>query len=145
MKVLEINAFRAGIKWDRKQQKLFDASGNEVQYETWEKSMANKYNWLSRVAVEDVVYDSHAEYRQYQNLKLLERAGQIEALHYHGIRFSLGKSDKGKLISYTPNFTYIKDGRLVAHEVKGFRVRDWPVRADLFAKAYPEWQLEVTK
>ena len=106
--------------------------------------MANKYH-VSRIAIDGVVYDSNAEALQHQTLKLLEKAGQIEALHYHGIRFSLGKSDKGKLISYTPDFTYIKDGRLVAHEVKGVRVRDWPVRAALFAQAYPEWRLEVTK
>ena len=38
VKVLEINAFRAGIKWDRKAQKLFDGGGNEVAYEEWEKA-----------------------------------------------------------------------------------------------------------
>ena len=106
--------------------------------------MANKYH-VSRVAIGGIVYDSQTEALQHQGLKLLEKAGQIEALHYHGIRFSLGKSDKGKLISYTPDFTYIKDGRLVAHEVKGVRVRDWPVRAALFTQAFPEWQLEVSE
>lgn len=34
--LLEINAFRAGIHWDRKAQKLYDAYGTEVGYETWE-------------------------------------------------------------------------------------------------------------
>jgi len=37
VKVLEINAFRAGIKWDRKAQRLYDGAGNEVAYEEWEK------------------------------------------------------------------------------------------------------------
>ena len=37
VKVLEINAFRAGIRWDRKEQKLYDGAGNEIPYETWGK------------------------------------------------------------------------------------------------------------
>jgi len=37
VKVLEINAFRAGITWDRKEQKLFDRNGKSITYETWEK------------------------------------------------------------------------------------------------------------
>lgn len=35
--LLEINAFRAGIRWDRKAQKLYDREGKEIHYETWEK------------------------------------------------------------------------------------------------------------
>jgi len=37
VKVLEINAFRSGIKWDRRAQKLFDGDGREIPFETWEK------------------------------------------------------------------------------------------------------------
>lgn len=37
VKVVEINAFKTGIKWDRKAQKLYDHAGREIRYETWEK------------------------------------------------------------------------------------------------------------
>lgn len=104
--------------------------------------MKTKYN-VSKIAVEGIVYDSKAEAKRHHELSLLERAGKIEALHYHGLLFRLGRSDKGRTISYTPDFTYLEDGRLIAEEVKGVRVRDWPVRAALFKERFPEWGLRV--
>lgn len=102
----------------------------------------SKYN-VSKIAIEGIVYDSHAEANRHQNLLLLEKAGNIEALHYHGIRFSLGKSDKGRLISYIPDFVYIEDGKLIAEEIKGPVIRDFPVRSALFKDKFPEWFLRV--
>ena len=103
----------------------------------------NKYN-VSKIAVRGVVYDSKSEANRHQDLMLLEKAGKIDALHYHALRFTLGKSDKGRLISYTPDFTYLEDSVLIAEEVKGYRVRDWPVRAAMFKNQFPEWVLRVT-
>ena len=37
VKVVEVKSFKAGITWDRKEQKLFDRNGKEISYETWEK------------------------------------------------------------------------------------------------------------
>ena len=36
VKVVEVNSFKAGIRWDRKAQKLYDRTGNEIAFETWE-------------------------------------------------------------------------------------------------------------
>jgi len=36
VKVVEVNSFKAGITWDRKAQKLYDRTGNEIAFETWE-------------------------------------------------------------------------------------------------------------
>lgn len=105
--------------------------------------MRTKYN-ISKIAVEGIVYDSKAEANRHFELCVLRNAGRIEALHHHGLRFHLGRSDKERVISYTPDFTYIEDGWLVAEEVKGVRVRDWPVRAALFKEQFPEWTLRVT-
>ena len=74
----------------------------------------------------------------------MEKARVISALHYHGITFHLGRSDKNRPITYRPDFTYIEDGRLVVEEVKGVRVRDFPVRMALFKEKFPEWRLIVT-
>jgi len=104
----------------------------------------SKYR-IRKVARGGTVFDSKAESERYLELSLMEKAGVIEALHYHGIRFHLGVSDKGKAITYIPDFTYIEDGRLIAEEVKGVRVRDWPVRAALFKDKFPEWELRVIK
>jgi len=37
VKVVEVNSFKAGITWDRKEQKLFDRNGKSILFETWEK------------------------------------------------------------------------------------------------------------
>lgn len=104
----------------------------------------SKYH-IHKVARDGIVYDSQAEAGRHRDLLLMEGAGKIEALHYHGLRFALGKSDKGRMITYTPDFTYIEDGQLVAEEIKGPRVRDWPVRAALFKEKFPEWALQVVE
>jgi len=102
----------------------------------------NKYH-ISKITTNGITYDSKAEAKRHRDLILLERAGKIEALHYHALRFSLGKSDKNRLISFTPDFTYIEDGVLVANETKGPVVRDFPVRTALFKEMFPEWELRV--
>ena len=105
--------------------------------------MKNKYH-VSRVGVPgQIIYDSRAEAKRHQELLLMEKANKIQALHYHGIKFYLGKSDKNKSIWYTPDFTFIQDGQLIAEEVKGYRVRDFPVRSALFKQQFPEWKLKV--
>jgi len=102
----------------------------------------NKYH-ISKITTNGITYDSKAEAKRHRDLILLEKAGKIEALHYHALRFALGKSDKNRLISYTPDFTYIEDGILIANEIKGYRVRDWAVRAAMFKNQFPEWDLQV--
>ena len=102
----------------------------------------NKYH-VSKVRANNITYDSKAECDRHWMLIQKEKNLEILALHYHQIRFTLGISDKNRAISYTPDFTYIEDGELVAEEVKGFRVRDWPVRAALFKEQFPEWRLYV--
>ena len=106
------------------------------------EDVMTKYN-IRKIAINRIIYDSKAEARRHQELCLLEKAGKIEALHYHGVSFKLGRSDTGRVVSYTPDFTYIENGRLIAEEVKGPRVRDWAVRAVLFKEKFPEWRLKV--
>ena len=89
-------------------------------------------------------FDSKMEKKRWDELLLLQNSGKIEFLRYHAIKFILGKNDKNHQVSYTPDFTYITNaGYLVAEEVKGFRVRDWPVRAALFKEKFPEWVLTI--
>jgi len=106
--------------------------------------MSNKYN-VSALISNGHKYDSKAECVRHLMLMQLEKDGKIQALHFHEIVFMLGVSDKGRAIRYTPDFTYIEDGCLIANEVKGFRVRDWPVRAAYFKDKFPEWKLVVTE
>lgn len=101
-----------------------------------------KYN-IARLTVRGTRYDSKAEADRHLVLRDKEKSGEIEALHYHGLRFRLGTSDKGRPVTFTPDFTYIDDGVLVAEEIKGPVARDFPVRSAMFKDKYPEWELRV--
>jgi len=37
VKVVEVNAFKYNLKWDRKRQVLLDNEGRDVPFETWGK------------------------------------------------------------------------------------------------------------
>jgi len=102
----------------------------------------NKYN-IKKITLGGVTYDSEAEGARHFALIEAEKKGEITALHYHGLRFYLGKSDKNRSITYRPDFIYIEDGQLVAEEIKGPVVRDFPVRMALFKEMFPEWMLRV--
>lgn len=105
-------------------------------------TMAGKYH-VKPFVWRGIKFDSKAEGNRYEVLRAWKKEGRIVALHFHGIHFHLGKNDKGRQTIYTPDFTYLEDGVLIAEEVKGVRVRDFPVRAALFKTVFPEWTLRV--
>jgi len=104
----------------------------------------SKYN-ISKVRWRNIVFDSNAEAARYEVLLRKEAAGAIDCLRYHKMRFVIGKNDKDRLTWYTPDFTMIENGLLVAEEVKGPRVRDWPIRAAAFIALFPEWDLRTVE
>jgi hypothetical protein len=55
------------------------------------------------------------------------------------------KMNNGHTAKYTPDFSYSERGQLIAEDVKGFIVRDFPLRAALFRALFPDWELRVTK
>lgn len=55
------------------------------------------------------------------------------------------KMGNGRVAQYRPDFTYIEGNRQVAEDVKGFVVRDFPLRAALFRALYPDIELRVIK
>ena len=60
----------------------------------------------------------------------------------NGVAIIMGNGHKAK---YRPDFTFVENGRVVALEVKGVVVRDFPLRAALFRLCYPGIELRVMK
>lgn len=93
-------------------------------------------------------HPSKREAKRCDELHLLLRAGQIDALvyersfplHLDGEPIKMGN---GHTARYRPDFTYSEDGKVVCEDVKGFTVRDFPLRAALFRHCYPEIELRV--
>ncbi len=108
--------------------------------------MAGKYRNV-KVRIDNITFDSRAEARRYEELKLLLGAGLIAALEVHpryviddGFVDSTGK--KVKPLYYAPDFVY-RDGRkTVAEDVKGVRTAVYIIKRRLFMKRYPHIQFE---
>lgn len=100
--------------------------------------MANKFGARS-VDYDGYRFDSLKEERRYQELKLLERAGEIMSLDVHPTyllqeRFRYN----GKWIqpiTYTPDFRYVESGKTVIEDVKGGRATQteaFTIKAKIF-------------
>jgi len=101
---------------------------------------ANKYN-AKKVVIEGHTFDSQKEGRRYNELRLLERAGEIRNLELKPV-FPIvinGKKVKmknGRVAKYTADFSYFEGEERVVEEVKGFRVRDYPLRCAVVEAIY---------
>jgi len=97
------------------------------------------------VEIDGVRFDSGKEARRYNELKLLERAGQIKNLELQP-RFLLQEAFKHngethRKIEYVADFRYIEDGKQVVEDVKSVITKKHPVYAlkkKLLFKKYPD-------
>jgi len=113
-----------GAAWDR------------VAKEVWKGRMMarrNKYN-AKKTEIDGFVFDSKKEAQRYQDLMLLERAGEIEVIEIHPF-WKLVVN--GVLIGrYTADFMYRENGAVVVEDVKGVRTRDYVLRKKLMKALY---------
>lgn len=105
-----------------------------------------KYN-NKKVIVDGITFDSKKEARRYKELKLLERAGQIQNLELQkeyeliptqreadtvGVR---GGIKRGKVIEhavkYKADFVYTENGETVVEDTKGMRTKDYVIKRKL--------------
>ncbi len=102
--------------------------------------MANKYR-AQKATIDGITFDSKKEARRWQELKLLEAAGQIRDLNRQ-VKFDLkayrasinhpaqpikirsAGFPNGRLATWTADFTYVEDGKWTVEDVKGM---DTPV------------------
>ena len=80
-----------------------------------------------KIMVNGIQFDSKKEAKRYQELKLLEDAGEITKLERQ-VKFDLLPNQKdadGKVIErkvqYVADFVYMKNGKVVVEDVKGYR------------------------
>ena len=82
----------------------------------------SKYN-NRRVTLDGITFDSQAEARRYEQLRLLQQAGDISELNVHErIVIVPAECIDGKMehdLHYEADFTYLSDGWRVVEDVKG--------------------------
>ena len=95
-----------------------------------------------KVQTVDGTFDSLKEYRRWKELKLLERAGEIENLHRQ-TPYGLIPPQRvnGKLVErgvkYIADFTYVtKDGRFVVEDAKGVKTDVYKIKRKLMLQVH---------
>lgn len=97
-----------------------------------------------RVQIDGYWFDSIAESRRYEELKLLLKAGEIRLLEIHP-RYELQPAFvdrdgvKQKPITYIADFAYCEGGDRVVEDIKGGRAtqtKDYKLKAKMFRYRY---------
>lgn len=87
-------------------------------------------------------FDSVREFNRWNELKLLERAKKIQGLERQ-VQFDLlpaQRDDNGKVIfravTYHADFTYWENGQFICEDVKGFKTKEYILKAKLMYYFY---------
>ena len=80
-----------------------------------------------KTIIDGIKFDSLKEAKHYQELKLLERSGEISLLRLQHPLIIIEKSKWGRAIKYVADFTYIQNGQFVVEDVKSPYTRKNPV------------------
>lgn len=104
----------------------------------------NKYG-SKKVEVNGIIFDSNKEAKRYQELSLLEKAGEIQNLQRQ-VKYVLiptqyfnvyqdGKFKKKvcaeRECSYKADFVYQENGQTIVEDTKGFRTKDYIIKRKL--------------
>lgn len=111
----------------------------------------NKYN-AQKVKTDGKTFDSKMEHRRWEQLLLLEQAGEIRELKFHPV-FELQPKFKheGKMVRpilYEGDFLYEErhnsgNWRLVVEDVKGHRTSGFELKKKRFWYLYPLYELRI--
>ncbi len=99
----------------------------------------NKYH-NTPITIDNIKFQSKKEGNRYQELKLLERAGEISDLRLQ-VKYELQPSFKIdgktiKAINYIADFVYEEKGKIIVEDVKGIFTNIYKLKAKMFAYKY---------
>jgi hypothetical protein len=109
----------------------------------------NKYN-AQKQELDGYTFDSRAEARRYQELRVLEQAGEIYGLDVHPSYLVMEgfyyRGERVRAITYVADFSYTEreTGRRVVEDVKGVRTQVYRIKVKLLKSRCPDlWFREV--
>jgi hypothetical protein len=97
--------------------------------------MRSKYR-NKKTYVGEIAFDSKKEAARYQELKLLEKAGEIDGLALQQRFEILPKHGRNRAVFYVADFVYVKDGEMVVEDCKGFRTDVYKLKKKMFEYKY---------
>lgn len=86
-----------------------------------------------KIVHDGITFDSKRELTRWIELKLMERAGQIDSLQRQ-VKYQLIPSypDRGlRGVSYIADFDYMEHGEHVVEDAKGFKTKDYIIKKKL--------------
>jgi len=107
----------------------------------------SKYH-AKKVTVDGIKFDSKREAARWQELKLMEKAGEISNLQRQ-VRFELTPTFKKpgerteRASTYTADFVYTENGETVVEDSKGFRTETYKLKRKLMIDKYGIWIRET--
>jgi hypothetical protein len=103
-----------------------------------------------KVEVDGSTFDSKAEARRYEQLKLMLRAGAISELQLQpkyelqpAYRDRTGKHQRA--ITYSADFAYVENGGVVVEDVKGMETEVFKIKAKMVRYRYPDIDFRLVK
>ena len=98
-----------------------------------------------KTIVRGIPFDSRAEGARYQELKLLEKAGEIRDLQLQPKFELIPKQPGERAVTYTADFMYEEKApaewvliwRTIVEDVKGVKTKDYVIRRKLFKFRFP--------
>lgn len=115
----------------------------------------NKYH-AKAITVDGERFDSYAEYQRWQELKLLEKAGQIRDLarqvriqlragnDNRPIKIRSGRYPNGRATVYVADFAYFEGNALVYEDKKGMDTPLSRLKRAIVEAMYPGVQVRIT-
>ena len=102
----------------------------------------SKYN-ARKAEIDGHVFDSITEANRYQELLLLERAGEIIELKLQPEfvllpAYTDNKGKRQRSVMYRGDFQYFENGQQVVEDVKGFETPVYKLKRKLFLYSFPE-------
>lgn len=97
-----------------------------------------------KILIDGITFDSLKEANRYRELKLLEKIGEIKDIVLQPVYVLLEgfeyRGEKIRPIKYMGDFGYIevKTGNKVLEDTKGFKTKDYLIKAKLLKNAYPD-------
>ena len=95
-----------------------------------------KYN-NTKIRVDGRLFDSKAEAARWQELSLLERAGEITELERQ-VEYELIPKQKGeRAVKYIADFRYVDhEGKTVVEDTKGVKTPVWIIKRKLMLRVH---------
>lgn len=136
------------MRWSEEEYEAFKRNKQSGNKKNIVKKKQNKYRNI-KTEIDGINFDSKGEARRYQELKLLEKAGEISDLELQP-KFELQPTFRKnnvthRSINYIADFKYKdKMGNIIVEDFKGKKTQVFRIKEKMFEYVYPDLHLKIT-